>query len=109
VGWSFPRLNIFAEKLDDIFSGRSGKEYFCNALRFEFRKIFLGNNASHEYKTIIHSFFAKQLNDSWAKRVMRTAQYRHTNGIDIFLQSRGCDHFRCLSQSRIDHFHSSIA
>jgi hypothetical protein len=36
------------------------------------------------------------------------AEYRDAYSIDVFLQCRGSNHFRCLAQTGVDNFHAGI-
>ena len=66
----FPGLYVFLEEFDDVFGGGAGEEDFGDALLFEFGEVFLGDDAAYQDQNVVHSFFAEQLNDARAERVV---------------------------------------
>ena len=102
-------MDIFANELRDILSRCTGEKDFGDALLLKFGDVFLRNNSSQDYQSVLHSLFAQQRNDSRAQRVMRAAQDRHSDCVNVLLQSRRRDHLRGLTQAGVDDFHAGIA
>ena len=101
-------LNVFAEKLDNVFGGSAGKEDFSDALVFEFWQVLLRHNAADEHEAVGHPFLAQQLNNPRAQRVVRAAQYRNAYSVDVLLKRGSGNHLWRLPQTGVDDFHSRV-
>src|ERR1044072_7278298 len=76
-------FDVVLEKLDDVFRGGAGQEYFGDALFLKSWQLFLRHDAADQNKHVIHPFFSKQLNDAWAERIVCATQDRDAYGVNV--------------------------
>src|SRR5258705_1715966 len=105
----FARLDVFAKEFDDVFGRRSGKEYLGYALRLQLCDILLGNYSTKKDKTVVHSLIVQKSYDARTERVVRAAEYRNSDSINVLLQCCRSDHFGSLAQSGVDNLHAGVA
>src|ERR1700733_804823 len=101
--------NAEADEIKDCLRSSSGEKNFRDPALLQRGNIRFRNNSADQHGHVVHAFAAEQFHQPRAKRIVRAGKNRKPDHVDIFLRRRRRNHFRCLPQSGVNHFHPGIA
>ena len=99
----------FVDEIDDVLGGGAGEKDFGDACFLEWRYVGFGDDAADEDGDVVHAFVAKQIHQLGANGVVRAGEDGEADDVNVLLNGGRSDHFRGLTQARVDNFHAGIA
>ena len=100
---------MFADVGDDVLGVGAGEKNFGDACLLEGGNIGFGNDAADEDHDVVHIFFVEEVHELRAEGVVRAAEDREADDVDIFLGSGAGDHLGGLAQAGVDDLHAGVA
>src|SRR3954469_17925201 len=89
---------VAADEFDDLFHARAGSKDGGDALLFQLRNVFVGDDAATEDDHVIEPGFARQLYDARKEGHMRAGQNGQADGVYVFLHGSADNHFGRLPE-----------
>src|SRR5207248_9078353 len=102
------RLETVVHEVDDRLQGGPGAEDLDHAHLFQLTGVVLRDDATTEDHDVGGVPLLEQLQDAWNQRHVRAAVQADADRVDIFLDGRLHDHFRCLPQPSVDHLDACV-
>src|SRR5215469_3402060 len=102
------RGDSLANEIDDRLRGCAGQKNFGDTGLLQAGNVGVRNDAADDDGHIGHPFFAQQLHEARAQRVVSARQNRKADDVDVLLRGSRRDHLRRLTQPRVNHFHTSV-
>src|SRR5258706_8084036 len=96
-------------EFDDVLSGCAGEEDFGDAGFFQGGDVGSGNDAADEDGDVVHAFFVEEFHQLRAERVVGAGEDGEADDVYVFLDGRGGNHLRRLTEAGVDHFHAGVA
>src|SRR5215203_289822 len=104
-----PRAEAGGDEINDVLHGGTRTEHPRYANRLQRRQVGIRDDAAEHHEHVGEPFFAKEVHQTRADRVVRARQNGQADDIGIFLKRRGDNLFWRLTEACVDHFHARIA